>query len=355
MRVVINHTATYDYTVAYDAYRSAVDAELRSAFADREGMLYDILRYHLGWVDERGNAAAGRATPLHFSAALAMSCADAVSGDFRPAATVGAAVELVSNFVLVHNDVQAGRVDRVDDRPSIWWVWGPAQAINAGDGLHALARAVLMRWSDAGTPAETVLDALRSLDQACLTLCEGQYMDLTYQDELMVVESAYLDMIERKSGALAGCAARLGGVAAGANPDTCAALQEWGVKLGMAMQIYADIGDLWGSRGDGMTASNVLNKKKSLPVIHALTHAPAPVKRELGGIYMKRVLEPDDARRLAAILTDVGARAYAEDKARGLLDEAVAALDGAGAAIANREPLTAAAALVASGSAAALS
>ena len=318
-------------------------------------MLYDILRYHLGWVDERGNPTdagtdAAAATPLHFDAALTMSCAAAVCGDSTPAVPAAAAVALVSNFILVHNDVQAGRVDRIDDRPSIWWVWGPAQAINAGDGLHALARAVLMRWADAGMPTETVLDALRALDQACLTLCEGQYMDLQYQDELMVTESAYLDMIGRKSGALAGCAARLGAVAAAANPDTANALHQWGVNLGMARQIHADLADLWGRRGDGITASNVLNKKKSLPIIHALTHAPTPVKRELGSIYMKRVLEPDDSRRLVAILTDAGSRAYAETKAAQLLTAANALLSQPGVTLAQPQLLRQAAEWATTGS-----
>lgn len=326
-----------------------MDAELRAAFADRAGMLYDILRYHLGWVDERGNPADAAATPLHFDAALTMSCAAAVSGDYAPAVPAAAAVELVANFVLVHNDVQAGRVDRVDDRPSIWWVWGPAQAINAGDGLHALARAALMRWADAGIPTETVLDALRALDQACLTLCEGQYMDLQYQDELMVTESAYLDMIGRKSGALAGCAARLGAVAANANPDTAAALASWGANLGMARQIYADLADLWGQRGDGLTASNILNKKKSLPIIHALTHAPTPAKRELGAIYMKRILEPDDSQRIIAILTDAGSRAYTETKAAQLLADADALLTQPGVTLARRELLRPATEWAASG------
>ena len=315
-------------------------------------MLYDILRYHLGWVDERGNPADDAATPLHFDAALTLSCADAVCGDSTPAVPAAAAVALVSNFVLVHNDVQAGRVDRVDDRPSIWWVWGPAQAINAGDGLHALARAVLMRWADAGMPTETVLDALRTLDQACLTLCEGQYMDLQYQDELMVTESAYLDMIGRKSGALAGCAARLGATAAAANPDTANALHQWGVNLGMAMQIYADLADLWGRRGDGITASNVLNKKKSLPIIHALTNAPTSAKRELGSIYMKRVLDPDDSSRLVAILTDSGSRAYAESKAGQLLADADALLSQPGVTIANPQLLRQASEWAATGSSA---
>lgn len=327
-----------------------MDAELRAAFADRAGMLYDILRYHLGWVDERGSPADAAATPLHFDAALTMSCAAAVSGDYAPAVPAAAAVELVANFVLVHNDVQAGRVDRIDDRPSIWWVWGPAQAINAGDGLHALARAALMRWADAGIPTATVLDALRSLDQACLTLCEGQYMDLQYQDELMVTESAYLDMIGRKSGALAGCAAQLGAVAANANTDTAAALHQWGANLGMARQIYADLADLWGQRGDGLTASNILNKKKSLPIIHALTNAPTPAKRELGAIYMKRILDPDDSQRIIAILTDAGSRAYTETKAAQLLADADAILSQPGVTLAQRELLRPAAEWAISGS-----
>ena len=303
-----------------------MDADLRAAFADRRGMLYDLLRYHLGWVDERGNPADGTPTQLHHCGALALAAADAVSGDYAPAVPAASAVELAYNFVLVHNDVQAGRIDQTDDRPSIWWVWGPSQAINAGDGLHALARSVLMRLCDAGVSDDTVLEALRSLDQACLTLCEGQYMDLTYQDQLMVSEADYLDMIRRKSGALAGCSARIGALAVGAEEDTSNALRQWGEQLGMALQVRNDITDLWGARGDGFTPSNVLNKKKSLPLIHALQHAPTTAKRELGGIYMKRVLEPDDSGRIVAILDDAGSRGYAEGCVERLLDDARAAL-----------------------------
>ena len=313
----------------YDRYRAVVDAELRDAFDGRQGMLYDLLRYHLGWVDERGSPAEAAQTPLHHCGVLTLAAADAVSGDHRPAVSAAAAVELAYNFVLVHNDVQAGRIDQAGDRPSIWWVWGPSQAINAGDGLHALARSALMRLSDAGAPAETALTALRALDQACLTLCEGQYMDLTYQDQLMVSEADYLDMVGRKSGALAGCAAQLGALAAGAGDDAAAALRRWGEKLGMARQIRDDIADLWGRGGDGFTPANVLNKKKSLPLIHALQHSPAPAKRELGAIYMKRVLEPDDPPRIVALLDAAGSRQYADDKVAQLLREAAdAAADG---------------------------
>jgi geranylgeranyl diphosphate synthase type I len=316
-------------------------------------MLYDILRYHFSWVDERGNPSPASATPLHLPGLLTLASSEAVCGDHGLAVSAAAAVELVYNFVLVHNDVQAGRVDQSDDRPSIWWVWGPSQAINAGDGLHALARSMLIRMADAGVAAETVLDSLRSLDQACLTLCEGQYMDLNYQDELMVAEPAYFDMIGRKSGALSGCAARLGAVYAGANDATVPALQDWGFNLGAASQIYSDIADLWGSRGDGFTASNVLNKKKSLPLIHALETSPTATKRELGNLYMKRVLEPDDARRVIEILDETGSRTYAEQKAAALLAQGSNAAAAHGVDLAQPEVLSAASEFISAGSGAA--
>ena len=306
----------------YDSYRAGVDADLRAAFSERQGMLYDLLRYHFGWVDERGNPSDTTLTPLHHCGVLALAASEAVSGDHRPAIPAASAVELAYNFVLVHNDVQAGRIDQNDSRPSIWWVWGPSQAINAGDGLHALARSVLMRMSETGSPADTVLEALRSLDQACLTLCEGQYMDLTYQDQLMVSEPDYMDMIRRKSGALAGCSAKVGAMAVAGDSDTANSLHDWGEKLGMALQIQNDVADFWGSRNDGFTPSNVLNKKKSLPLIHALQSSSTTAKRELGGIYMKRVLEPDDSARIVALLEETGSRDYADEKASQLLQEA---------------------------------
>ena len=110
----------------------------------------------------------------------------------------------------------------------------------------------------------------------------------------MVSEADYMDMIERKSGALAGCAARLGSLAAGAQSGAADALEQWGRKLGMARQVRDDISDLWGRSGDGFTPANILNKKKSLPLIHALQNSDTASKRELGSIYMKRVLEPGD-------------------------------------------------------------
>jgi len=238
---------------------------------------------------------------------------------------VAAAVEFVYNFTLVHGDFQSGGID-AQERPSIWWVWGPAQAINAGDGLHALGRSTMMRLAEAGLEPDAVLMAVKALDQACLSLCEGQYMDLGFQDQLLVTETDYLDMVRRKAGALPGCSAQLGALAAGAEPDACAQFQQVGAKLGMAWQLTRDVSSLWGPEGDGSTVSNVLNKKKSLPIIYAFEHSDIPAKRELGNIYMKRVLDQDDTARIIEILEKCDARQYADAQAKQLAEEALATL-----------------------------
>ena len=312
----------------YAEYRQAVESELREVFEGRDGFLYNILRYHLGWVDEQGHPEDG-ATALHIQGAVPLACCEGLGGDYRPALAAAAAAELVHHFTLVHGEVQAGRAESAE-RPGIWWVWGPAQAINAGDGLHALGRTAMMRLARKNVPAERVLRAVRSLDQACLLLCEGQFMDLEFQDQLMVTTGSYLDMVERKSGALTGAAAEAGALAAGATDEQCDALRTFGVKLGAAWQISRDNGDFWGERSDALTASNIVAKKKSLPVIHALEQGSVSVKRELGAIYMKRVLEPEDATRLVEILDETGSRATAAESARVMMDEGMAAAESAG-------------------------
>ena len=301
---------------------------MRECFSAREGFLYNLLRYHLGWVDQQGQQESPPAR-ASFHSLLAPAACSAVSGEYRAALPVAAAVELVYNFTLVHGDVQAGRVE-AGARPSIWWVWGPAQAINAGDGLHALGRVAMMRLAKAGRPANHVLAALEMLDRACLTLCEGQYIDLGFQDRLMVTISDYNDMIGRKTGALTGCAAAAGALAGGSDEATQGYFRELGTHLGMAWQITRDIADFWGPAGDGATASNVLNKKKSLPLLYALEHSGPAAKRELGSIYMKRVLEPPDVSRIIDLMEQTEARTYAETRAREHAEQGLAILEAQG-------------------------
>ncbi len=318
----------------FEPHLNALEAEMKDVFASREGFLYDLLRYHMGWTDQQGAAQDSPPRP-HFQSLLTLVCCQAISGGFSQSLPAGAGIEFVHNYTLVHGDVQSNRAVS-EERPSVWWVWGPAQAINAGDGLHALGRNTIMRLAQRGIAPERVLPAVTSLDKACLALCEGQYMDLEFQEKLMVTSADYHDMIGRKTGALTGCATELGAIAAGADGEVCAGFQKMGHGLGMAWQISLDVADLWGRSDDGMTSSNMLNKKKSLPLIYALENASLADKRALGNIYIKRVLQPEDVSQVIGILDQAGARQFAESRAHELAQEA---LSGAGLPAEGLQPL----------------
>ena len=309
-------------------YRVAVEKELKECFASREGFLYNLLRYHLGWVDQQGQPESGIKRES-FQSLVAPAVCEALTGGFAPSLPLAAAVELAHNYTQVHADVQAGRVDAVT-RPSIWWVWGPAQAINAGDGFHAMARVAVLRMLDQGVESEKVLAAASMLDRSCLAMCEGQFEDLAFQDRLLVTTAEYDAMIANKSGALAGCAAACGSLVAGAEEASQERFREAGTKLGMAWQITRDVLDYWGQEGDGVTASNLLNKKKSLPLIHTLENCGTAAKREIGSAYMKRVLEPSDLSRIIEIMEEAGARSHSENWAGQLVGEALEVLSSEG-------------------------
>jgi geranylgeranyl diphosphate synthase type I len=313
----------------YDPYVKALDEELRELFSSSEGFLYDVLRYHLGWTGRRGSPEDAAAL-LRFPSMLALVSCEALSGDYRPALPAAAGVELVFNSVLVHEDAQTDNPE-VLARPSIRSVWGQAQTINAGDGLHALGRAAVMRLARSGVQPDRVLRAVESLDRACLTLCEGQFMDLSFQDQLVITRPAFHEMISRKAGALAGCSAELGALAAGADDTMCARFGEMGRMLGIAWQVSRDVADLWSGGQDGPISNGVLSKKKSLPLVHVMEIAGVTAKQELGAIYEKQALLPEDVARLIHILDQAGSRDFAEGKAKDLVELALDTIAGAGA------------------------
>ena len=296
-----------------------------------------MLRYHLGWTDERGEPQQSL-LPLSFQPVLALAVCQAVTGDMDPALPAAAGVELVRNFTMVHGEVQSNRMES-QERPSIWWAWGPAQAINAGDGLHALGRTTIMRLAQRGVPPDRVLRAVETMDRACLALCEGQYLDLDFRDQALVTSSAYFHMADLKSGALTACSAELGAVAAGVPDEHVARFREFGKGLGVAWQVSLDVADLWGREEGGVNPGVALNKKKGLPLVHALESGSTSVKRELADIYMKRVLEAQDISKLVALLDECQAREFAEARVTEIAGEALSQLDGAGLSSEARDEL----------------
>ena len=92
-----------------------------------------------------------------------LACAE-VGGDVEQAVPAAAALELLHNFSLIHDDIEDGDEMR-RHRATVWRMWGVPQAINAGDGMFALAFAAMQRLHDRGVRPETTLAALRLFTQ----------------------------------------------------------------------------------------------------------------------------------------------------------------------------------------------
>lgn len=313
---------------ALSRHHDLVQAEMRAAFPavplDAARPIYDMARYALGWLDEHGQPAS--ASGKGARAALTMLGGAAISADpamERQVAAGAAAVELVHNFSLVHDDVQDGDVER-RGRPTVWRVWSIAQAINTGDLMRELADAALRRALTHGASAESVLEAIRRLNLATMQMIEGQYLDLSFEQRLDVSVDEYLAMVERKTGAMMGVSLAIGGTLAGASVAQADALDRAGRSLGRCFQMRDDWLGIWADPGalGKPTDADIRRRKKSFPVLYALSQAPAAARRELAEIYQPdRITDsadlPDEqVDWVHQLLTEVSADRATDDAAR---------------------------------------
>ena len=109
---------------AFDRFRDDIETEIRSLVLEEDFPLYRMMGYHMGWLDEYGEAAEGY-SGKRIRPTLCLLACEALGGDVTAALPAAAAVELVHNFSLIHDDIQDGNSER-HNRPTVWWVWGPA-------------------------------------------------------------------------------------------------------------------------------------------------------------------------------------------------------------------------------------
>lgn len=293
--------------------RAAVDPVLRAAVDSMPQSMARIGAYHFGWREADGTLSMsdpGKAIRPALVLAAAQACAMAPTDhDARPAAVVAAAaVELVHNFTLLHDDV----IDRDETRRhrlTAWRVFGSTEAILAGDAMHSLAMRTL-----AEDPHPAAAASMRRLAQCVVELCDGQQADCAFEQRSTVTLDECLAMAEAKTGALLGCACAIGALYAGAGEEAARAMDAFGREIGLAFQLIDDLIGIWGDpEVTGKPAgADLLARKKSLPVVHALcsgTEAGA----ELAALYaLDRPLTDEELHLAADAVDRAGGRAWAQ-------------------------------------------
>ncbi len=245
---------------------------------------YGQLGYHLGWLDahfvpvQHNTGKLLRPTLLLLAYEAAGACETTSKREEKThldrALPAAVAIELLHNFTLIHDDIEDGDRER-RSRPTAWAVFGIPQAINLGDGLASLSRLALFTLLDEGVDADLVARLGYCFDRATLTVIEGQHMDLCFETQEQVTVPHCLEMITRKTAALLACAAEMGARLGCSDEPTIKALHQFGWHLGTAFQIRDDLLGIWATRAESgkMPAGDVLRRKKTLPVLHAIQHA----------------------------------------------------------------------------------
>ncbi|MET9562657.1 family 2 encapsulin nanocompartment cargo protein polyprenyl transferase [Streptomyces tauricus] len=293
-----------------DRARVSVEPELRRAVESLPGSMRRVALYHFGWEHADGTPAAGNAGKA-IRPALVLAAAGALGGHRTTAVRAAAAVELVHNFTLLHDDVMDRDTTR-RHRPTAWTVFGDADAVLAGDSLQALAHRLL-----AEDPHPASAAAAARLAGCVAELCAGQQADTAMErrapDDITLDE--VLAMAEAKTGALLGCACALGALYAGADDADVAALDAFGREAGLAFQLIDDVIGIWGDPGrTGKPAgADLMARKKSLPVVAALASG-TPEAAELAELYRTPYRDGDLERTVLAV-ERAGGRDWAQMQA----------------------------------------
>lgn len=229
------------FTTFAQRYLSAVDDSMRQVVAALpESPEFGVmLRYALGWAD-RDDQPYQRPTGKRLRPILLLLCAEAAGGDWRRSLPAAAAVELLHNFSLIHDDIQDDS-DTRHGRPTIWQIWGRANAINAGDAMFTLAYEALQRLAQMGIPEPVVLQCWSIFNRTALDLTQGQHLDMRFERQDTVQVDEYLAMIRGKSAALIQACAQLGALIATGDPVLATRYGEFGQNLGIGFQIRDDI------------------------------------------------------------------------------------------------------------------
>lgn len=238
---------------------------------------------------------------------LSLISTEVLGKDWRKILPAAIAIETIHNFTLIHDDI----MDRDEMRrgvPTVHKLFGEPTAILAGDTLFAEAFKILTKCD---IEAENLIRAVDMLADVCIKICEGQFLDISFEQRYFVSEEEYLDMVEKKTGVLIACSCSMPAVLFGEGEEIIDALWNFGLLSGIGFQIHDDVLDLIGGEKIGKDwGSDLVEGKKTLVIIKAM---------EMGveiEIFGKGKATKEEIAEAVEKLRDCGAIDYASKMAK---------------------------------------
>ncbi|MFC6769876.1 geranylfarnesyl diphosphate synthase [Natrinema soli] len=226
-------------------------------------------------------------------------------------------VEVIQSFTLIHDDI----MDDDDLRrgvPAVHKEYDLETAILAGDTLYSKAFEIML---ETGAEPDRIVDALSVLATTCTDICEGQSLDVTFEERADVSPDEYLEMVEQKTAVLYAASACLPAILLGADDETIDELYGYGLDIGRAFQIQDDVLDLTVPSEElgKQRGSDLVENKQTLITVHA---------REQG-VDIDGLVDTDDVDAVTeaeideavAELEAAGSIAYANQTAQELVEQ----------------------------------
>jgi geranylgeranyl diphosphate synthase type I len=323
---------TSPLTIETEALDALYEPIMRRAVAEigvTSPLLEGIAAYHLGWRSADLSSVIGEPpnSGKRIRPRLSMLVCCALDCDPALAAPVAAAIELLHNFTLVHDDIQDQSHLR-RHRATVWSIWGSAQAINAGDALFASSHLALYELTNRPETAPYLERLARAFDRTTLAIVGGQTMDLENEGDASITPVRYLETITGKTSAIVEYSAWAGGVVAGANEAELVELARFGLATGLAFQIRDDLLGIWGSEAEtGKTpADDIRRRKQTLPILELRAAAGPEDRRALDELNAMPDLSEANVTTVLDLLERYDIRARVERDVHDYHDRASAAL-----------------------------
>ena len=304
---------------------SAIEAELQKQVsrldAPRTKPFHEMLTYHMGWT---GDGAGPEATGKRIRPLLVLLCTSACRANWQFALPAAAAIELVHNFSLVHDDIQDNSSKR-RGRDTAWVKWGAPMAINVGDALFVMSSQAIIDLKE-NYSSDVVMKAAEILHNTCLDLTRGQFLDMSYEERNDLGVEDYWHMISGKTSALIAACCHIGALLGGADEEKQEVYRSYGHYLGLAFQVQDDILGIWGDENvtGKSVASDLVEGKNSLPVLAGLEK-----KGKFAERWSQGPIKPEEVREVSRLLASEGGLLAAQEAAKQMTDLALRSLEEA--------------------------
>ncbi len=266
----------YTYEELYTLFSEHLD---KQSFSHNPKELYEPIVYSLSQCGKR-------LRPVF----TLMAC-DLFGGDIQAALPQALAIELLHNFTLIHDDLMDQSPIR-HGQETVFKKWNPKLAILSGDALFVLAYTYILQT----TETNRLPDILNIFNTTALQACEGQQLDLNFENQKEVTLDDYLEMIRLKTAVLFAASLQLGALLAGASPENRALIYDFGINVGLGFQLKDDLLDLYGNEKTfgKRTGQDIIENKKTYLFVKAMATADPKTRGILLDYFHEKKLPAEE-------------------------------------------------------------